>query len=477
LRQWLKHKPANPQARPHPLSGDVSPVPEAFPPEALAETPLDRTDNLNLHTLINLRWLAILGQSLLVLTVAYGFGYGFNLWLCLGIISASIWLNIILTFGGQTRRQIKDWEAALQLGFDAVQLSALLGATGGLDNPFCLMLIAPATVAAANLPTRHAAGVVVVSVLAACALEFWSMPLPWAAGASFSLPHIYRLGFLAAILIGIVFTAGYAWQAALEARRMAQALNATRAVLEKEHRLSALGGLAAAAAHELGTPLGTIQVVAREMLHALPATDPLHEDAELLVSQSQRCRDILKNLSQKPETRDQVYDQMPLRAFLEEVARPYRGHNKAIHITVRAENLPEGTDAGALISVKRRPEWLHALRAFVENAIDFATAEVWIRVEIYDASVSLSIEDDGPGFSPEILSRLGGPYVSTRQVDGRAGSGGGMGLGFFIAKTLCEHTGATVRYGNRDSEGAYVRLLWQRDRIDIVWDDTLTSLA
>ncbi|WP_246050348.1 ActS/PrrB/RegB family redox-sensitive histidine kinase [Asticcacaulis tiandongensis] len=466
MRQWFKQKLAAPRQRL--ISGDAAPATEAS---------LTSGDNLNLRTLINLRWLAILGQSLLVLTVAYGFGYHFNLWLCLGIISASVWLNLILLFSGQTRRQLRDWEAALQLSFDALQLAALLGATGGLNNPFCLMLVAPATVAAANLPTRYGAGVVIVSVLATCALVFWSLPLPWAEGDTFSLPHVYRLGFLAAILIGIVFTAGYAWQAALEARRMEQALNATRAVLEKEHRLSALGGLAAAAAHELGTPLGTIQVVAREMLRSLKPSDPLHEDAELLVSQSQRCRDILKNLSQKPETRDQVYDQMPLRAFLEEVARPYRGYDKAIHITVTAENLPEDEDAGTLISIKRRPEWLHALRAFVENAIDFAASEVWIRVEIYEASVSLSVEDDGPGFSPEILSRLGGPYVSTRQVDGRVGTGGGMGLGFFIAKTLCEHTGATVRYGNRDAGGAYVRLLWQRDEIDIVWDHVPTPTA
>lgn len=435
---------------------------------------LEHEEALNLRTLMNLRWLAILGQSALVLIIAFGFDYTINLWLCLGVISASAWLNGVLLITGQTRRQLKDWEAAGQLSFDALQLAVLLGATGGIDNPFCLMLVAPATVAAANLPTRHARGVVVVSLLATCAVAFWSLPLPWVPGETFRLPHMYRVGFLAAILIGIVFTAGYAWQAALESRRMAQALSATRAVLEKEHRLSALGGLAAAAAHELGTPLGTIQVVAREMLRSLTPDDPLYEDAELLVSQSQRCRDILKNLSQKPETRDQVYDQMPLRAFLEEVARPYRAYGKAIHIEVTAaEDLPSEEDAGAMILIKRRPEWLHALRAFVENATSFAKSEVWITVEIHAASVSLSIEDDGSGFSPEVLSRLGAPYVSTRGYDSRGTSGGGMGLGFFIAKTLCEHTGATVRYGNRDPNGAYVRLLWQREQIDIVWDDAL----
>ncbi len=444
----------------------------AAPPD----TPLSgegERDRLRLRTLVRLRWLAILGQSLMVLLIAFGFGFHIRVWLCVAVILASVWLNVVLALAHRTRAQLHSWEAALQLSFDALQLTALLGVTGGLNNPFCLMLVAPATVAAANLPTRHGIAVVGVCLAASIALAFWSLELPWLPGQAFVLPEIYRFGFLSAILVGIVFTAGYAWQAALESARMEQALAATQQVLEKETRLSALGGLAAAAAHELGTPLGTIQVVAKEMLHGLKPGDPLYEDAELLVSQSQRCRDILKSLSARPERRDSVFDQMPLMAFLEAAAEPYRSSRKAIDIAIDAENSGE-------LRIRRRPEWLHALSAFIENATDFARTTVFVKVEVRTAYVSLTVEDDGPGFAPDILSRLGEPYISSRVYGadedlpaGKAAgqSHSGMGLGFFIAKTLCEHTGATVSFGNREVAGAYVKVLWRRDRGDILAAD------
>lgn len=428
-------------------------------------------DHLRLRTLVLLRWLAIIGQSAMVLMVAFVFAYHIRLWLCLSIVMASLWLNIVLSMGRRSSQRMRDWEAALQLSFDALQLALLLAVTGGLNNPFCLMLIAPPTVAAANLPTRHGLAVVVVSMAATIALAFWSFELPWREDEVFTLPAMYRFGFLAAILVGIAFTAGYAWQASLESARMEQALSATQAVLEKEHRLSALGGLAAAAAHELGTPLGTIQVVAKEMLHGMKPGDPLYEDAELLVSQSQRCREILKALSARPETRDLLFDQVSLPAFLDSIVAPYRKDKKAIIVDIHIDGAPND---GEELMIRRRPEWMHAWAAFVENAVDFARTTVWVRFDVTKAYVSLTIEDDGSGFAPDILSRLGDPYISSRvfgddapAAEGRSYSG--MGLGFFIAKTLCEHTGAMVTFGNRESGGAYVRALWRRDQEDILW--------
>ncbi len=437
-------------------------------------------DHLRLRTLVLLRWLAIAGQSAMIFLVAYAFGFRIRVWLCVAVIMASVWLNLALAFGRRDTQRLRDWEAALQLGFDALQLAALLAVTGGLNNPFCLMLVAPATIAAANLPTRFGLSVVGTCMAAGVVLAFWSLDLPWIAGEAFMLPDMYRIGMLVALLIGIVFTAGYAWRASLESARMEQALAATQAVLEKEHRMSALGGLAAAAAHELGTPLGTIQVVAKEMLHALKRDNPLYEDAELLVSQSQRCRDILKNLSARPERSDAVFDETTLRDFLESVVAPYAGGGKRIDISITAYDAPEGVDPGKALLIRRRPEWLHALSAFVENASDFAKSTVKIRVQVTKAYVSLAVEDDGPGFAPDILSRLGEPYISSRVYGASwAGEGAkpsgqshsGMGLGFFIAKTLCEHTGAKVTFGNREEGGAYVKALWRRDQIDILYDD------
>jgi two-component system sensor histidine kinase RegB len=435
-------------------------------------------DHLRLRTLVLLRWLAIAGQSAMIFLVAYAFGFRIRVWLCVAVIMASVWLNLALAFGRRDTQRLRDWEAALQLGFDALQLAALLGVTGGLNNPFCLMLVAPATIAAANLPTRFGMAVVGTCMAAGVVLAFRSLDLPWIAGEAFMLPGMYRIGMLVALLIGIVFTAGYAWRASLESARMEQALAATQAVLEKEHRMSALGGLAAAAAHELGTPLGTIQVVAKEMLHALKRDNPLYEDAELLVSQSQRCRDILKNLSARPEQSDAVFDETTLKDFLESAVAPFKGSGKRIDISITAYDAPEGVDPGKALMIRRRPEWLHALSAFVENASDFARSAVTVRVQVTRAYVSLAVEDDGPGFAPDILSRLGEPYISSR-VYGASWSGegakpsgqshSGMGLGFFIAKTLCEHTGAKVTFGNREEGGAYVKALWRRDQIDILY--------
>ncbi len=458
-----------------PLRKPLKWINAALSEDAADDSPIARffdgdRDRLRLRTLVQLRWLAIAGQSAMVFVVAFGFGFHIRMGLTLSVVLASVWLNILLALGRRNSHRLAGWEAAAQLSFDALQLALLLAVTGGLNNPFCLMLIAPATVAAANLPTRFALPVVAVSLASSVALAFWALPLPWQPGESFVLPQIYRLGFLGAILIGIVFTSGYAWQAALESLRMEQALAATQAVLEKEHRLSALGGLAAAAAHELGTPLGTIQVVAKEMLHGLKPDNPLYEDAQLLVSQSQRCRDILKNLSARPETRDSVYDRVPLRAFLEAAAAPYARAGKTIRIDIVTDSVP---DADAL-SLRRRPEWLHALSAFIENATDFARSQVTVRAEVQKTFVRLSVEDDGPGFAPDILSRLGEPYVSSRgyhagDTPGLDGSGhAGMGLGLFIARTLCEHTGAVVSFGNLERGGAYVRALWRRDRADIL---------
>lgn len=436
-------------------------------------------DHLRLRTLVLLRWLAIAGQSGMVFLVAYAFSFHIRVWLCAAVIMASIWLNLALAFGRRDTQRLRDWEAALQLGFDALQLAALLGVTGGLNNPFCLMLVAPATIAAANLPTRFGMAVVGVCMAAGFVLAFWSLDLPWIAGETFILPDMYRIGMLVALLIGIVFTAGYAWRASLESARMAQALAATQAVLEKEHRMSALGGLAAAAAHELGTPLGTIQVVAKEMLHSLKPGNALYEDAELLVSQSQRCRDILKNLSARPERRDAVFDETTLQAFLESAVAPYRNSGKRIDISIAADDAPEGVEPGKALHIRRRPEWLHALSAFIENASDFAQTTVWVRVKVTRTYVSLGIEDDGPGFAPDILSQLGEPYISSRvygaswsdDTKPTGQSHSGMGLGFFIAKTLCEHTGAKVTFGNRDEGGAYVRALWRRDQVDILYEN------
>jgi two-component system sensor histidine kinase RegB len=415
---------------------------------------------LRLRTLLLLRWAALAGQLVTVLWVQFGLGFDLPLGWCLAVILISAWANLSVTLAWPGSRLAGRREAVVQLGFDLLQLSVLLGLTGGLQNPFALLLIAPVAVGAATLGLRDAAALCVLAIAAAVVLSFLSAPLPWRAGEPLLLPPLYRLGLLAALVVGIVFTAAYAWQASAEAARMELALAATQAVLAREQRLSALGGLAAAAAHELGTPLATIQVVAKEMARASPLGTPFHEDVQLLVGQAERCREILRKLSRAPETGDEHHSRMSLSQLLDEVSEPHHGE---VLINCEVTCSP----GAPILEVRRLPEVLHALSAFVENAVDFAESAVEVTAHYDGDRLVIEVCDDGPGFSAEVIARLGEPYVTTRgHGEGSRSDHHGMGLGFFIAKTLLERTGAQVEFRNARAGGALVSARWRRHRIE-----------
>jgi two-component system sensor histidine kinase RegB len=415
---------------------------------------------LRLRTLLLLRWTALLGQLIGVLWTRFVLGFELPLTACLVVIVVSAWANLSIALAWPGSRRTGRLEALAQLTFDVLQLSVLLGLTGGLDNPFALLLIAPVTVAAATLGFKEAAALCAIAIAAAVVLTFVSAPLPWRPGEPFILPPLYRAGLLVAEVAGILFIAAYAWQASAEAARMELALAATQAVLAREQRLSALGGLAAAAAHELGTPLATIQVVAKEMARGAPEGTPLHEDVQLLLTQAERCREILRKLSRTPEAGDSHHSRMSLSQLLEEVSDPHRGE-----ILVNTE--ASCTAGAAILEIRRMPEVLHALSAFVENAVDFAETAVEVTAHYDEERLMIEVRDDGPGFAPEVIARLGEPYVTTRsQGEGSRSHHHGMGLGFFIAKTLLERTGAQVEFRNARSGGAVVSARWRRSRIE-----------
>jgi len=294
--------------------------------------------------------------------------------------------------------------------------------------------------------------------LAACvaALSIYRLQLPWPEGAHFELPPLYQLGVAAAVLVGLAFTSVYAWRVAAEEERLNVALSAVQAVLSREQTLSALGGLAAAAAHELGTPLATIHLAAKEMLRAADANDPRVEDLQLLVTQSERCRAILGQLSSKRELIDEIVTRAPIRALLEEAAQPQEGLGTEIIISTEGEGPLE---------VKRMPEIVHSLGGIIENAVGFAQSRVEVSA-IWDANaVEIIVRDDGPGFAPGVINRLGEPYLTERDAEGAAG---GLGLGFFISKTLLERTGAKLEMRNRRPplQGAIVVVRWARGAIE-----------
>lgn len=413
---------------------------------------------LRSRTLVGSRWFALIGQFITVLVVYFGFKFDLPLLACLLTTAANITLNIVITVGLPPQRLVRQWEAAAQLTFDVLQLALLLYLTGGIANPFCLLLIAPATIAASTLQPRWTLSIIAVTILSVYVLALYSYPLPWQPAGSFVMPALYQSAMACAIIIGLIFTASYAWRVSLEESQLADALIATQEVLAREQRLAALGGLAAAAAHELGTPLATIQVTAKEMLRSLPPNSLDLEDAELILSQAQRCREILRNLTNQKEIPESVTDTLPFGQLLEEVAErhPEMGQ-KAVLFDIQG---PQGK--GELMVI-RKPAILYGLGNLFENALHYAKQAVTVSAKWDERSVRVTITDDGPGFDEAILDRLGEPYVSTSlQGSASANAREGMGLGFFIAKTLLERSGGQVSFwnGTGPGQGAVVQTVW-----------------
>lgn len=411
---------------------------------------------LRRSTLVTLRWTAVAGQALTLVIVSEVLGFSFPYWPCAVIVIMSALFNLAVTFMLPLDRRVGHTEAVLQLGFDMLQLASLLWLTGGMNNPFALLFVAPVVTAATTLSKRVLFSISGLVTLASLILMFNHLPLPWSPAGSFSLPPQFKAATWLALMTAMVFTSVYAWQASREGRRMSEALAATEAVLAQEQKMAALGGLAAAAAHELGTPLATIQLVAKEMARELDAGTPMGEDAKLLVEQTQRCREILKQLGARGDTGEPIHDTMLLQALLEEASEPYFGLGSKIVIKTHGEG-PEP-------SLRRQAEILYGLKNYIENAVEFAASCVTLTGVWTMDSVNIRIEDDGPGFAPAVRARLGEPYVSVRGEANKMA--GGLGLGFFIAKTLIERTGGRVSFDNHpESGGAFITLNWPLERL------------
>ena len=425
---------------------------------------------LRLNTIVRLRWVAVLGQLVAIGVVTFLFGFSLPIGACLTVIALSAWLNVFLGIRYPPQHRLSVGFATCLLIYDIVQLAALLYLTGGINNPFTMLIVAPVTVSAATLPPRVTIVLGLIALAATAFLVVEHQPLPWYDGTAFELPRIYKFGIFAAVCASTTFMALYAWRLTKESRQMSAALAATDMVLAREQKLHALDGLAAAAAHELGTPLSTIAVVTKELEHHIGADDPLRDDIKLLNAQALRCREILLKLTRHPSEQDPLHARVSVRAMLEEAAAPYRS-GKA-NITFVAG--PEGAEGGAASPeavAERRPGVIYGLGNIIENATEFALKEVTIQALWNAAEVVVTITDDGPGFPSDIMDSVGEPYVTTRPAEDVAGMSkvdfgtSGLGLGFFIAKTLLERFGASVSLANRKSpaSGAIVRIAWPRD--------------
>ena len=404
-------------------------------------------------TLTGLRWFATFGQFAVLIAVKFGFGFELPLGPVLMAIAAGVWVNLYATFTFSPAKPLSHREIIGFLCFDTVQISSVLFLTGGIQNPFTLWLIMQSMLAASSLPLRKAAIVIAFVSLCITIIAVWHMPLPWRTAEGFELPRVYNVGLWGAVMLGVAFTAAYASRLAMEHVKLNAALNATQLALSREERLTALDGLAAAAAHELGTPLGTIQVTAREMERELP-DGPLKEDASLLISQTQRCQSILKRLGQAGQAGDAVHSVISLDTLLKEAARPFSevpGKRIEFRFDPESGTIPD--------RLERLPEVIYGLRNLIENAQKYAREVVSVSASWTENELEVKISDDGPGIPHETMMRLGEPYprVPKGQSDGK----GGLGLGFFIAKTLLERTGAALDFGNHKQQaGAWVAVKW-----------------
>jgi len=421
-----------------------------------------------------LRWMAIAGQSAAVGLIYFGFGFDLPLGAVLVIIGLAVMLNVVLmaTFPGN--HMLTQRQTALFLTYDMVQLGLLLFFTGGLLNPFSLLLLAPVTISASLLNARTTAVLVFFAGLIVSLLALFHAPLPWL-GVPPQIPELLRIGMWAALLLAMVFIPAYVWGVSREGRRMSAALTATRSVLAREQRLSALDGLAAAAAHQLGTPLGTIVLVSAELAARDDLPEGLREDVALMREEALRCRDILTELVN--EESDPVVARTSLRGLLEEATLEAGLHNKEILISCR----PNGLLATGEPQLMRQPELIYGIGNLIENAAEFAGERVYVAATYSAQQVVLEVADDGPGFAADIITRLGEPYTSSRSSrnvnENQAPSDGefGLGLGFFIARTLLQRGGARVTARNLKTTelidgampgGACVRIEWPRDRLE-----------
>lgn len=416
--------------------------------------------SLRLQTLIWLRWLAVAGQALTVFVVAVVLHFDLPLLETILLIAALGLVNMTLALWFPPTHRLQPGAALALLGFDLLQMGGLLYITGGLANPFASLLCVPVIISFASLPLRHSLCLLAFALSCTTLQALTPYPVPWKGDEVLVVHPLLLLAFWSAIVSMMVFAAFYAYRVSMEATLLADALAATELVLEREKHLSQLDGLAAAAAHELGTPLATISVVAKEMERELKDDEKFGEDVALLRSQSERCRDILRRLTSLSAESEDHLRRLPLSSLVEEVIAPHRQFGVEIKLIEKGnrENEPVGARNAAI---------MYGLGNLIENAVDFARSRVTITVEHTADLVSIIIEDDGTGFAPDVLTHIGEPYMSSRsRQDERAG---GLGLGLFIAKTLLERSGASLTFTNRatGTSGAQIRIVWPRTLMDI----------
>ncbi|MDG1103599.1 MAG: ActS/PrrB/RegB family redox-sensitive histidine kinase [Ascidiaceihabitans sp.] len=438
-------------------------------------TEQQRSNWIRLRTMIVLRWVAIVGQLTAILVGQYVYGLQLELGLCYFAVGLSVIGNLVAAFVFPENKRLSERENLSMVMFDLLQLGFLLFLSGGLHNPFALLLLGPVTVSAAVLTTRSTLLAGGTAIAMVTLLSKFHLFLKTDQGFILRVPDIFLFGNWIALVIAIVFIGAYSRRITSEMHSMSDALTATQMVLSREQKLTDLGGVVAAAAHELGTPLATIKLASSELMDELENREDLWADAALIREQANRCRDILRDMGQAGKD-DLHLRQAPLMTVIAEAAEPHAHRGKAVHFS-------HDPLAGVEMSqpaILRKPEIIHGLRNLVQNAVDFANKNVWVEGHWTTNTISIRIVDDGTGFPPHLIGRIGDPFVGRRKTpsEGQDRPGyEGMGLGLFIAKTLLERSGAELSFANGSDPymtapdtakhtGAIVEVKWPRDTID-----------
>ena len=411
-------------------------------------------ENLNLDrkTLVILRWIAIIGQFTAINLVYFYLKLDFPVLIAHLILFFGFLTNSYLQFGIRSIT-IKDFYASFFLVYDLIQLAFLLYLTGGISNPFSILMIIPAIVSSTflSMGTTIILGILTVAFL--YLLTIFHYPLPGIHDHSTTFPKLYLTGYFLAIIVGLVFLCYFGIRFSGESKRRSDAINKVQQVIAKEYELESLGGQAAAAAHSLGTPLATISVVATELKKELGKNTEHSKDIDLLVSQTKRCGEILKKISKKQIIDDEFFSKASLEDLLSELISSFK-ETSSKEITLHLE------EDKNKIFFQRSPEIIYGLRNFIGNAVKFSKTRVKIMLSSNKKNIEILIKDDGPGFPEDVIEILGEPYIKSKSslVNNNAGTG----LGTFLGKTLLERRGAKLSFSNdKNNQSALVKISWE----------------
>ena len=410
-------------------------------------------ENLNLdkNTLTILRYIAIFGQFFAINFVFFYLKLEFPIIESYIIVFLGLATNLFLQFKIRVN-QLKDTYASFFLLYDLIQLSALLYLTGGILNPFSFLLIIPAIVSSTFLSMGTTIILGVITSFMLFLLGHFYISLPGMDETIFYVPNFYKFGLLTSILIGLIFLSYFGIRFSGETKKRSEALNKLQEVIAKEYELESLGGQAAAAAHSLGTPLATISVVAKELKKEIGNNKEISKDIDLLISQTKRCSEILKQISKKQIEEDNFLSSIRIEDLLEEIINSFK--------ETSSKQIDLFTDEDQnKINIQRTPEIIYGLRNFIGNAIKFSKSKVQINLKSNDKIIEIKIYDDGPGIPEDIINKIGEPYIKSKSKE--LSSNSGLGLGTFLGKTLLERQGAILKF-KRNSKlgGAQVTLSW-----------------